>query len=36
MIKIEDIFESHTENWKVYNTLLEKKFLCQSWGQDCQ
>lgn len=26
MIKIEDIFESHTENWKVYNTLLEKKF----------
>lgn len=26
MIKIEDIFESHIENWKVYNKLLEKNF----------
>lgn len=26
MIKIEDIFDCHIENWKVYNTLLEKNF----------
>lgn len=26
MIKIEDIFDCHIENWKVYDTLLKKNF----------